>query len=87
MHATFEECVTGTGWNPVTNKLNEIMAIPHSRYLADLYLQHVEDVAARVKSSFSNLFQDAVKTVEGNIETMEAAYRDHYGSEPRPASP
>ena len=72
-----------SGVNPVRLEFNAIIAKPHSRYLADLYIKHVEDVAARMKTSFPGVFQDAVKTMAGNIEAMKSAYRDHYGGDPR----
>jgi len=71
----------GTGYNPVVTRFSEILATPHSRWLAEVYLQHVEDVAARLRRHFAGRFTDATKTAEGNLAVMRQAYRDTYGTE------
>ncbi len=69
----------GTNWNPVLNRFAQITGTPHSRYLAEIYVRHVEDVANRLDHSFPNRFKDAVKTVRGDVTKMKTAYRGKYG--------
>jgi hypothetical protein len=66
-------------WNPAVKRFSEIIGEPHSRYLADLYLRHIEDVIARMQRLFPDRFLTARKTIEGNLATMQSAYRATYG--------
>jgi hypothetical protein len=68
-----------TSYNPVQARFAEIVARPHSRFLADLFLRHVEDVAGRLDRAFPATFQDAGKTLAGDIARLKTAYRAHYG--------
>jgi len=69
----------GTNWNPLVSRFTEITSEPHSRYLADLYLRHVANVAGRLRRNFPDRFADAEKTVRGNLEQLHGIYRERYG--------
>jgi hypothetical protein len=69
----------GTNYNAVLTRFDEILARPHSRFMADLYLQHAADVARRLDEAFPDRFKDAVKTLTGDVDRMKAAYREKYG--------
>lgn len=51
---------------------------PHSRYLADIYLRHVQDVADRLDKASSDRYKDAVKTMRDNITVMKKSYTTRY---------
>ena len=68
----------GTGWNPVIARFNEILDRPHSRYLADVFLKHAEDVAQRMEEAFPERFKDALQTLLNDIAKMNAAYAAKY---------
>ena len=69
----------GTRWNPVVTRFSDIIATPHSKYLADMYLTHVEDVATRLRREFPGRFEAAHRTIVANLATMRTAYADKYG--------
>lgn len=69
----------GPNWNPLVVRFNEILSVPHSRYIAAAYLRHAEDVAARLDAAFPDRFKDAVKLLRTNIETMKTSYATQYG--------
>ena len=73
----------GTGWNPVLARFNEIMDIPHSRYLAEVYLRHVEHVVQRFDGAFPGRFDAAKKTLGKTLDDMRSRYAAHYGHPPR----
>jgi hypothetical protein len=66
-------------WNPVIVRFNKIIDEPHSRYLADMYLRHVSDVAERMERVFGTRFGPARRTVLDDIQKMKAAYTGKYG--------
>jgi len=68
----------GPNWNPVLAKFKQIAGQPHSRYLARLYLGHVEDVVERMKQEFPDRFKAARKTVDADLAKMRALYRTKY---------
>jgi len=72
----------GTGYNPAIDRFEDLIDTPHSRFLADAYLRHAAGIATRLKRNFPGQFADARAMLEGNIESMRAAYRDVYGTEP-----
>jgi len=51
---------------------------PHSRYLADIYLRHVQDVADRLDKAFPDQYKDAVKTMRDNITVMKKSCTTRY---------
>jgi len=68
----------GTNWNSVLQRFNELLRAPHSRYMALLYLNHVQDVSSRLGRCFPDRFQDARKTVDQNLEHMRKAFQQRY---------
>lgn len=69
----------GTAWNPVLTRFNRILDEPHSRYMARIYLRHIQDVATRLDKAFPDRFKDAVKTLQDNIAKMKSTYETRYG--------
>ena len=72
----------GTNYNPVLSRFNEFLARPHSRFLAAIYVQHAAEVAQRLDRAFPDRFKDALKTLNGDVERMKAAYREKYATAP-----
>lgn len=70
----------GTGWNPLIHRFIQILQEPHDRPVADAYLAYVEGVAQRMKKAFPDRYRDAQATLEGNIQSLKAAYREKFGS-------
>ncbi len=69
----------GPAWNPVIARFSEIIDKPHSRYLADVYLRHVSDVARRMEKAFGARFGPARQTVLNDIARMRTVYDGKYG--------
>ncbi len=70
---------SGTGFNSVMHRFNEIMREPGSRLMGKIYIRHVEDVARRLEKEFSGNFSAAGRTVKGNVEAMQASYEKQFG--------
>lgn len=68
-----------THWNPVRERFDQILGTPHSRYVAEIYLNHARDVAARLAAAFPDRFADAGQTLKDDIESMQKQYADQYG--------
>jgi hypothetical protein len=68
----------GTSYNPVIERFEQMLDTPHSRYLADLYLRHVEDVAGRLATAFPDRFAAARKTLDKTLGRMRQAFEKQY---------
>ena len=68
-----------TDYNPVLERFEEVMGQPNSRYLADLMIQHVQDVSIRFKKTFPDRFDAARNTLAGTLKRMQEAYAKRYG--------
>ena len=67
-----------TNGNPVIDRFQKIIAQPNSRWLAAVYMDHVQDVAERLKSAFPDQFAAACQTVLDNLKTMREMYAASY---------
>ena len=67
-----------TGHNPVRERFSEIVKHPHSRYLADLYIEHVVRLRDRMEKAFPDRFEAARKSLQGDIDAMKAIYESKY---------
>jgi len=68
----------GTGHNPVTERFDQMLDTPHSRYLASLYLRHAEDVAGRLATAFPDRFGAARATLDRTLGRMRQAFERQY---------
>ena len=59
----------------------ELSAMPHSRFVVELYLRHVEDLSARLKRLFPDQFADARSTLDQNVAWMKTAFATRYRAE------
>jgi len=64
----------GTSWNPVRECFGRLMAMPHSGYVAGLYVRHAEDVLARLTKAFPDRFADARETLASDVRYMRQSY-------------
>jgi hypothetical protein len=72
----------GTGFNPVVERFAGLLDTPHSRYLADLYLGHVQGVSARLQAAFPERFEAAAATLGQTLQTLTAMRQAAYGRAP-----
>lgn len=73
----------GTAYNPVRARLEAIAEIPHSAFMADLYLSHLEGLAARMNRAFPTRFRDALATLEADMRWVRSALEARHGWRPR----
>ncbi len=69
----------GTGFNAVREQFMRISAEPHSRYVAEAYVRHVEGLLERMKSAFPGRFEATKTTVADDVAWMKQAIIDKYG--------
>ncbi len=69
----------GTNWNPVLERFKGIVAEPHQRFLARLYVEHVADVVQRMKMAFPDRFVPTRKTVTEDVAKLQAEFEKRYG--------
>ena len=74
----------GTGYNPVLDRFETTLDTPHSRHLAAVYLDHVEDVASRLEDEFPDGLPGARTTLRQITDRMRLLYTNTYGTPPRP---
>jgi hypothetical protein len=72
----------GTGFNPVVERFAGLLDTPHSRYLADLYLGHVQGVSVRLQAAFPERFGAATATLGQTLQTLTVMRQAAYGSAP-----
>jgi hypothetical protein len=75
-------CGKGTGFNPALERFTGMLDTPHSRYLADLYLAHVEAVTTRLQTAFPDRFGPAVATLRQTTGKMRTMRQAAYGTAP-----
>ncbi len=71
----------GTGFNAVREQYARIAAVPHSRYIASMYIDHVQSLARRVEDAFPDRLKAERQTVVDDITWMKRAFAEKYGTE------
>lgn len=69
----------GTGYNPLLTRFQETVETPHSRWLAQLEVSHVESVLARLESQFPGQYAAARETLGRSLRTMQLVLQAAYG--------
>lgn len=69
----------GTGFNPVRAQLTRLMEAPHSRYVAQGYLDHMKKVLRGMEREFPRRFAAGKQTLAADLAWMRAAFSDKYG--------
>jgi len=62
----------GTNFNPVVHQMNAILGLPQSAHLAEVYLAHVMDVAARLEAAFPDRYVAGRATLAKSIALLES---------------
>ena len=60
----------GTSFNPVLEKFEELRALPHSRHVSQLFVDHAADVAKRLDGAFPKQFAAGKQTMAETIDEM-----------------
>ena len=68
-----------TNANPVVERFKEILDRPNSHWLAEVYLKHVQDVAARLARAFPDRFTDARQTLLQNVAEIRRISAERHG--------
>lgn len=71
----------GTGYNPVREQFGRIAAAPHSRYVARIYIDYIQGLAARIAKAFPNRLKPEQKTLQDDIDWMKKRFVEKYGPE------
>jgi hypothetical protein len=74
--------VPNTGYNAVIDAYKRISGAPHSRYIAALYIRHVEDVRDRLHRAFPDRYAATKATLQGTLDQIRRQFKAQY--EPRP---
>jgi len=69
----------GTAFNPALQRFSGLLDTPHSRFLADLYLAHVEEVCAGLRTLFPDSLRPAAVTLEQTLVRMREMRQAAYG--------
>ena len=69
-----------TNFNPAIARFNEILSTPHSHFLAQLYLQHVGEVAKQFDAAFPERFKAERVTLKRNIADIERVFAAKQGT-------
>lgn len=74
--------VYSTAGDPALERFQQVLALPHARNVADLYLAHYADVLERMKAVFPGKYRTSVAIMNKDLAAMEKMYQKQYG-EPR----
>ena len=70
-----------TGLNPVRERLAQLMAMPHSRYVAEAFIRDLESLLARMESTFPDRYQPEKQTLRNDAVFMQKTLKGRYGGE------
>lgn len=71
----------GTGFNAVREQFSRIVATPHSRYVARMYIDYVQSLARRMEKTFPDRLKAERQTVVDDVTWMKRAFAEKYGPE------
>ncbi|MEW6746956.1 MAG: hypothetical protein AB1486_29825 [Planctomycetota bacterium] len=71
----------GTSFNPVREQFLRLSGPPHSRYVAQLYLRHLQGLSLRMVQAFPQQFSAERQTLNDDIAWMQGLFTDKYGEE------
>ena len=70
--------ITSVRFNPALDRFIRITAIPHSRFVADLYIEHMKNILLNLKKEFPNHYNYTKKTLAETIRQVENVYHVKY---------
>ena len=68
-----------TGLNPVRERLAQLIATPHSRYVVEALIRDMEGVLAKMEAAFPTSYGPEKQTVKNDIEFMKKTMTQRYG--------
>jgi hypothetical protein len=68
-----------TDHNPARERFSQILKDRHPRFLAELYLQKMEDLLRRMQKTFPTRYPAAKATLESDVAWMQAELAERYG--------
>ncbi len=71
----------GTGQNAVRDQFLRIVSSPHSKYLAEADVRHLEDVLARMNKVFSKRYGPEKQTLKNDIKFAKDMLTARYGGQ------
>lgn len=70
------------GFNPVLDHFKRITGVPYSRFVADVYLEHLKKVQHDLQKEFPKKYNATKKTLSQTIKQVESDYQKKYGEMP-----
>lgn len=80
------QIICATGGDPAIDRFRQILALPHARNVADLYLEHFADVLKRMQAAMPGKYETSVAILKKDLATMEKLYQEQYGEARRIAN-
>lgn len=71
--------VNSTAFNSVRHQYGRLAGAPHCRWIAEMYIKHVESLAARMGDLFPGRFAAERKTVLDDVRWMQGEFAARYG--------
>lgn len=68
-----------TSGDPALTRFKQILAMPHARNVADLYLNHYEGVLKRMQAALPGKYQTSVAILKKDLAAMDKLYQKQYG--------
>jgi hypothetical protein len=68
-----------TGLNPARERLAQLIATPHSRYVVEALIRDMEGVLAKMEAAFPTSYGPEKQTVKNDIEFMKKTMTQRYG--------
>jgi hypothetical protein len=70
--------VPNTAHNAVLAEYKRLSSAPHSRYVAALYLRHVEDVQNRLNQEFPDRYAQTKITLQKTLDQIRNDFKARY---------
>lgn len=68
-----------TGLNPVREQFAKLSSTPHSRYIVEAFIRHLEDLSASMNKSFPKRYTAEKKTLSDDITLLRKMEKERYG--------
>jgi hypothetical protein len=69
---------SGTGFNAVQEQFARILALPHSRPVAQAYLEHLRQLSARLAAEFPGRYPATRRTLDNDIQVLTGKFQARY---------
>ena len=68
-----------TGFNAVQDQYDRLSSAPHARQAAKAYIERLEQISSRLKSTFPDGYQPEKKTLDSDIQILKQKHAAKYG--------